>query len=105
MKRFDYDWEREEAIKFNDYFEFPHQLDMGPYTAAGIENKHEAPSNSHYRLKGVVVHSGQASTGHYYSFIRDSGESGKWLKDSSSDFLFQEFQIIHVLVAKNLILT
>lgn len=23
-----------------------------------------------YRLRGVVVHSGQASGGHYYSFIR-----------------------------------
>ncbi|XP_063559480.1 ubiquitin carboxyl-terminal hydrolase 9Y isoform X6 [Gorilla gorilla gorilla] len=35
LKRFDYDWERECAIKFNDYFEFPRELDMGPYTVAG----------------------------------------------------------------------
>ncbi len=26
--------------------------------------------SSEYRLRGVVVHSGQASGGHYYSFIR-----------------------------------
>ena len=81
LKRFDYDWEREEAIKFNDYFEFPRQFDMAPYTAAGIENHHDPPTSSNYRLKGVVVHSGQASGGHYYSFIRDSADPSKWLKD------------------------
>ncbi len=26
LKRFDYDFEREQAIKFNDYFEFPREL-------------------------------------------------------------------------------
>lgn len=32
LKRFDYDWERETSVKFNDYFEFPRELDMDPYT-------------------------------------------------------------------------
>jgi ubiquitin carboxyl-terminal hydrolase 9/24 len=36
LKRFDYDWERECAIKFNDYFEFPRELDMEPYTVQGL---------------------------------------------------------------------
>ncbi|ESN99988.1 hypothetical protein HELRODRAFT_192681, partial [Helobdella robusta] len=36
LKRFDYDWERECAIKFNDYFEFPRQIDMMPYTVTGL---------------------------------------------------------------------
>ena len=36
LKRFDYDYERECAIKFNDYFEFPRELDMEPYTVAGL---------------------------------------------------------------------
>lgn len=36
LKRFDYDWERECAIKFNDYFEFPRLLDMKPYTLDGL---------------------------------------------------------------------
>ena len=121
------------AIKFNDYFEFPREFDMAPYTAAALseidrsscdsnkapednksadneesanfskindKNKEEmnneekrdkekeqvnktaeekVPSrpgdepgqgvSSKYRLRGVVVHSGQASGGHYYSFI------------------------------------
>lgn len=29
LKRFEYDWERETAVKFNDYFEFPRDLDLG----------------------------------------------------------------------------
>lgn len=32
LKRFEYDFERVCAIKFNDYFEFPRELDMEPYT-------------------------------------------------------------------------
>ncbi|KAL5475916.1 hypothetical protein EMCRGX_G025794 [Ephydatia muelleri] len=100
LKRFDYDWEREMSVKFNDYFEFPREFDMAPYTAsrlAEIEGeaisdssgteKERAPEEStqstKYVLRGIVVHSGQASGGHYYSFvhIRPSGSSAyKWYK-------------------------
>lgn len=52
---------------------------MGPYTVDG--------RSVVYELVGMVVHTGQASAGHYYSFIRDrrgsarSNEShGKWFK-------------------------
>lgn len=80
LKRFDYDWEREESIKFNDYFEFPRVLNMAPFTEAGIDADGDVTQNN-YRLKGVVVHSGQASGGHYYSFVRETAEpNSKWLK-------------------------
>ena len=36
LKRFDFDYEKECAVKFNDYFEFPRDLDMEPYTVAGL---------------------------------------------------------------------
>lgn len=32
LKRFEYDFDRVCAIKFNDYFEFPRNFDMEPYT-------------------------------------------------------------------------
>ena len=38
LKRFEYDYERVCAIKFNDYFEFPRILDMEPYTGIYLEN-------------------------------------------------------------------
>ena len=47
---------------------------MEPYTAEGImaREKDESPSNPQmYELVGIVVHSGQASAGHYYSFIKE----------------------------------
>ncbi|KAF7658511.1 hypothetical protein LDENG_00011430 [Lucifuga dentata] len=108
LKRFDYDWERECAIKFNDYFEFPRELDMEPYTVAGVaklegddvnpENQviqqNDAsdptpPGSSKYRLVGVLVHSGQASGGHYYSYIIQrnggDGEKNRWYKFDDGD--------------------
>lgn len=52
---------------------------MGPYTADG--------KSARYELVGMVVHTGQASAGHYYSYIKDrrgntmSNEThGKWFK-------------------------
>ncbi|KAG8178428.1 hypothetical protein JTE90_019137 [Oedothorax gibbosus] len=93
LKRFDYDWERECAIKFNDYFEFPREFDMEPYTVKGlakiegeiIEENFNVDNEScctKYKLSGIVVHSGQASGGHYYSYIlhRHSDGSYKWYK-------------------------
>ncbi|XP_053562456.1 probable ubiquitin carboxyl-terminal hydrolase FAF-X [Bombina bombina] len=107
LKRFDYDWERECAIKFNDYFEFPRELDMEPYTVAGvaklegddvnpenqvIPNEHtenEPAGSTKYRLVGVLVHSGQASGGHYYSYIiqrnAGDGEKNRWYKFDDGD--------------------
>ena len=40
-----------------------------------------------YRLIGVVVHSGQASGGHYYSYINHRPESAspKWYKFDDGD--------------------
>eukprot|EP00043_Microstomoeca_roanoka_P005964 m.59150 g.59150 ORF g.59150 m.59150 type:complete len:2271 (+) comp13209_c0_seq2:2748-9560(+) len=79
LKRFDYDWERGVPVKFNDYFEFPDELDMGPYTAEGkaaIEDGIGEVPHELYRLSGVVVHSGQANGGHYYSYIRAREQTG-----------------------------
>ncbi|XP_059534871.1 probable ubiquitin carboxyl-terminal hydrolase FAF-X isoform X8 [Myotis daubentonii] len=108
LKRFDYDWERECAIKFNDYFEFPRELDMEPYTVAGVaklegdnvnpesqliqqneQSEGEAAGSTKYRLVGVLVHSGQASGGHYYSYIIQrngvDGERNRWYKFDDGD--------------------
>ena len=79
LKRFDYDWERETPIKFNDYFEFPRELDMEPYTVQGLakaegssatEETTAENDGTRYKLVGIIVHKGQANGGHYYSFIQ-----------------------------------
>ena len=37
------------------------------------ESVEVSPMNYVYELSGIVIHSGQAHAGHYYSFIRDRG--------------------------------
>ena len=116
LKRFDYDWERETAVKSNEYFEFPRELDMEPYTVTGVARSESKTSNSNskndvsinednsisspatddttseavsnfYKLVGIVVHSGQANGGHYYSYIQHKGDDGeyRWFKFDDND--------------------
>lgn len=94
LKRFDYDWESNRSLKFDDYFEFPRHIDVQPYTT-GEEVKQEdhlplidenkmdfetKKSEILYELVGIVVHSGQANAGHYYSFVKENNSEEKWLK-------------------------
>ncbi|KAF8763443.1 Ubiquitin carboxyl-terminal hydrolase 24 like protein [Argiope bruennichi] len=115
LKRFDYDWEANRSLKFDDYFKFPWKLDMQPYTAEGIQERESMKSESDsddqvvpgstntqktgncvYELVGVLVHSGQANAGHYYSYIKerrlDSGANlSKWFK--FNDITVEEFEM------------
>ncbi|XP_011304639.1 probable ubiquitin carboxyl-terminal hydrolase FAF-X [Fopius arisanus] len=98
LKRFEYDFERVCAIKFNDYFEFPRDLDMEPYTVNGLAklegevidcdyDQVNKGTCTKYQLSGIVVHSGQASGGHYYSYIlhRQNDGTAKWYKFDDGD--------------------
>lgn len=128
LKRFSFDWEANRALKFDDYFKFPRSLNMAPYTAAALSslppgsgaasgNEQAVPAGgggpgvttapgaaanggacASYELMGVVVHTGQASAGHYYAYIRDhrgtqlSNDShGRWFK--FNDTSIDEFQM------------
>jgi ubiquitin C-terminal hydrolase len=78
LKRFEFDYETMQRLKVKDRFEFPQHLDMRPFTldddpaAAASGDKPEWYYN--YTLMGVVVHSGSAFAGHYYSYIRERVE-------------------------------
>lgn len=78
---------------YSVWLKFPWVLNMEPYTVSGMARQDssvdhgdngrggEAGSggsprkkvtiSENYELVGVVVHSGQAHAGHYYSFIKD----------------------------------
>ena len=78
-KRFAYDFETMRRNKITDEFVFPDHLDLSPYTREGAT----APN---YTLVGVVVHTGSADSGHYYSYIRDRADEKEkwyWFNDSS----------------------
>ncbi|KAG0002609.1 hypothetical protein BGZ79_002672 [Entomortierella chlamydospora] len=94
LKRFDYDMDTMRRIKINDRFEFPTSLDMEPYTLDYLTRKEQAQDAAaagaasptihlaggqentaafQYNLVGVLVHTGTADSGHYYSYIKDRG--------------------------------
>lgn len=100
LKRFGFDWEANRAVKFDYHFKFPWSLNLSPYTYHGVQEKEQRgsggdasdevfrrPAPANYDLCGVVVHSGQASAGHYYSFIKErrsdpqyAAKRGIWYK-------------------------
>lgn len=71
-KRFEYDYEKLRRFKINDRFDFPLNLSLAPYTAQALDTGivADAGSELQYELVGVVVHTGTADSGHYYSFVR-----------------------------------
>lgn len=75
--------------KINDVFEFPEQIDMAPYHVDYLKDPGASVSTDLFNLVGVLVHSGTAESGHYYSYIqeRPSGSaSGKtWVEFNDID--------------------
>ena len=115
LMRFGFDWESGRSIKYDEQIRFPWMLNMEPYTVSGMarqDSSSEVGENGrstdqggggsprkkvalteNYELVGVVVHSGQAHAGHYYSFIKDRRGcgKGKWYK--FNDTVIEEFDL------------
>ena len=62
LKRFEYNLAKGERTKINSVFDFPCSLDLKTHCVTGVEN-------TEFQLTGVVIHSGSANFGHYYSFV------------------------------------
>ncbi|XP_078526269.1 ubiquitin carboxyl-terminal hydrolase 24 isoform X1 [Lissotriton helveticus] len=113
LMRFGFDWESGRSIKYDEQIRFPWMLNMEPYTVLGMARqdssseagdigkntdvggsprKKVAPTEN-YELVGVIVHSGQAHAGHYYSFIKERRgcAKGKWYK--FNDTVVEEFDL------------
>ncbi|KAM0514975.1 hypothetical protein ACHAPE_006297 [Trichoderma viride] len=72
LKRFDFSLRTFQRSKINDYFSFPRTIDMRPYTIDHLRDPAaDAGQADIFELVGVLVHSGTAESGHYYSFIRE----------------------------------
>jgi ubiquitin carboxyl-terminal hydrolase 34 len=72
LKRFDFNLRTLQRAKINDHFAFPNRIDMHPFTIAHLSDPLEqAAEQDMFELVGVLVHSGTAESGHYYSYIRE----------------------------------
>ena len=96
LKRFEFDLECMRKHKVNDCCEFPTLLNMYAYTRDGIEAREkaareaarlgrdpaaavalvESADDCDYKLVGVLVHTGTADSGHYYSYIKERCKGG-----------------------------
>ncbi|KAF5661658.1 hypothetical protein FHETE_8306 [Fusarium heterosporum] len=75
LKRFDFNLRTLQRSKINDYFSFPEQVDMRPYTIEHLSDPENDTEEDIFELVGVLVHSGTAESGHYYSYIRERPSS------------------------------
>ena len=87
LKRFDYDLMHGARIKINDRFEFPLEIDMAPYNINYRIDQSKASKPDIYSLVGILVHSGTAESGHYYSYVQERSRPsrGKWVEFNDID--------------------
>ena len=55
-------------VKLNNQVEFPDILEMNKYMIPNNASK----QNIIYKLKAIIIHTGESDVGHYYSFIKDN---------------------------------
>jgi len=112
LKRFEFDFDKMVRVKVNDYCQFPMVLNMEPYTQEGLARRERNEKKKaegedeeldetlkypkdyyEFKLTGIVVHTGTADSGHYYSFIKDrhtpEGQQEKWYE--FNDHIVREF--------------
>ena len=77
LKRFEFNYQTMQKTKINDYYTFPLILDMNKYTENYIKYKKE--EDNKYKLKSIIIHSGNCDAGHYYAYILDD-KSNEWFE-------------------------
>lgn len=81
LQRIAFSYETFNMEKINDYIYFEKTLNIKNYTIN--KNNEDIPSDYfEYELQGVLIHSGTAQYGHYYSIIysEEKDVTGKWYK-------------------------
>jgi len=85
LKRFEWDWNTGDRTKINSRFEFPHNLNMKPFTHVDKTKIKDEKEYFEFELSGVIVHLGGPASGHYYSYAkRDADDEWFELNDSTT---------------------
>ncbi|KAH8204574.1 hypothetical protein TruAng_001203 [Truncatella angustata] len=77
LKRFSFDLRTLQRNKINDHFAFPKEIDLAPFKVEHLSKPSGDAEPDMFELVGVLVHSGTAESGHYYSYIRERPSSSK----------------------------
>ena len=72
--------------KIDAYVDFPvKDLDVSEYLLDSVKDHIDNPAKMHYKLLGVVNHSGTADFGHYYAYCRDGyNDNDNWFEYNDS---------------------
>lgn len=74
--------------KINDQFKFPQLIDMTPYNVDFLSESDSPVEPDVFELVGVLVHTGTAESGHYYSYTRErpsTGNASSWVEFNDAD--------------------
>ena len=75
--------------KINDRFDFPQMIDMSPYHVDYLKDPGQPTKPDIFELVGILVHTGTAESGHYYSYIRERpsppSQSPNWIEFNDAD--------------------
>ena len=82
LKRFDFDLMTAERKKVDSYYQYPVVADISMLLTENRNVTDRDPCE--YELCGVVVHSGSAMGGHYYSYVKNE-LTGEWVCCNDSD--------------------
>ncbi|KAI1997922.1 hypothetical protein LOZ51_002594 [Ophidiomyces ophidiicola] len=88
LKRFDFDVISMMRSKINDEFHFPERIDMAPFKVESLSDNSTPVKADVFELVGVLVHSGTAESGHYYSYIKERPSPNKfssWVEFNDAD--------------------
>ncbi|KAL8695025.1 MAG: hypothetical protein Q9218_000393 [Villophora microphyllina] len=89
LKRFDYDIMTGTRIKINDRFDFPERIDMSPYHVDFLCDTEQPLPPDNFELVGILVHTGTAESGHYYSYIKErlgrAEQNASWVEFNDAD--------------------
>lgn len=69
--------------KINDYFTFPEEIDMTPFTLQYLSGNQSESVSDIFVLVGMIIHTGTAESGHYYSMVKEKTDltnDASWIK-------------------------
>jgi len=77
LKRYGFNSRQYNNIKVNDLFDFDEIMDLDD--VLDWSDDKEPNVRNIYHLHGIVIHSGTANSGHYYTYIRNQADKDIWL--------------------------